>query len=558
MKKGLLVTVSLSLSILFVGILALALGAGAAQASFERDAASNNVVELSPGTTQKADPGDMINYTHLVTNTDDITHTFEVTVSAPPGWPVDLVTDQWPTGTAHLPFSLGPALTKTFDISLTVPSMIPSGDFETVITVTGVSTDTLAVATDTTNVNQIADVKLSTAEGQSGLIPGEVKVVTYVHTLTNTGEITDIFDLEATSSQGWPVKLFGGNYPTGTPGTVQFDQLTAGATRTFTVSITVPSTAASGSVDRTIITATSNFDSNARDTVTDTTTLMSYVYLPLVLRNYPPIPEGSIEIIADKDYVYQPTVPLSLTATVEGDAVEQMCISNGLVCNEWVTFTQRIEWELDKSDSSLKTVYAQFKGGKGGISGIVSDHIFLMLNGNFESGTFGKWEHGGTLNQFINNDFPHEGSYSALLGDPSYDNENVPEGSAWVYQTIEVPNSSTPTLSFWYRIFTYDVMWSEYHKSYYDYLDVYIQDTNGQTLEHILRDGYGGEWESGKLQDLGWKQFTYDLSKYAGDTIRIHFANFNTGGTTNDPELNTYTYLDEVSIAGSPSANSEY
>ena len=64
----------------------------------------------------------------------------------------------------------------------------------------------------------------------------------------------------------------------------------------------------------------------------------------------------------------------------------------------------------------------------------------------------------------------------ALLGDPAYDNEHVPAGSARVSQSLLVPSEGLSILSFWYRIFTYDVMWSEQRQSFYDYFDVYIED----------------------------------------------------------------------------------
>lgn len=172
----------------------------------------------------------------------------------------------------------------------------------------------------------------------------------------------------------------------------------------------------------------------------------------------------------------------------------------------------------------------------------------VVNNGDFETGDLTDWQHGGELDQSVRSDQPHGGMYSAVLGNPLYANDNVPEGSAWVYQTIKVPNSGTPTLSFWYRIFSYDVMWSAYHQCYYDYLDVVLEDTSGNRLENLLRDGFTGEWQPNTLQDLGWRQRVFDLSAYKGQTIRIRFANFNTGGATQDPGLNTYTYLDDIAV----------
>ncbi|MCP4542053.1 MAG: fibronectin type III domain-containing protein [Chloroflexi bacterium] len=183
-------------------------------------------------------------------------------------------------------------------------------------------------------------------------------------------------------------------------------------------------------------------------------------------------------------------------------------------------------------------------------------YIFLPLilrnpiieNGDFESGDFTSWQHGGELDQSVASDQPYGGTYSALLGNPSYLNGAVPEGSAWITQTIKVPSNGTPVLSFWYRIFSYDVITSTNHGCCYDYLDVVLEDTSGEMLENLLRDGYTGPWESNILRDLGWRNFTFDLSAYRGQTIRIRFANFNTGGPTNDPTYNTYTYLDDIAI----------
>ena len=171
-----------------------------------------------------------------------------------------------------------------------------------------------------------------------------------------------------------------------------------------------------------------------------------------------------------------------------------------------------------------------------------------IINGRFESGDLSGWQHGGELDQSVGTDQPYAGTYSVLLGNPSYPYDAVPEGSAWISQTFQVPNSGTPVLSFWYHIFTYDIITSSVHGCCFDYLDVVLEDASGNTLEHVLRDGFNGTWEDGVLQDLGWRNFTFDLSAYRGQTVRIRFANFNTGGPTNDPTYNTYTYLDDIAV----------
>ena len=145
-----------------------------------------------------------------------------------------------------------------------------------------VHTKAVPAIADTTTVGQDAGVGLSPGYNQEAK-PGTV--VTYTHVLTNTGETTDTFILEATSSQDWPVELLGGDYPTGTA--LLPLELSAGLTGTIAVSLTVPTTATGGTVDYTVVTATSQTDSEVWTTITDTTTVRAYVYLPLVVRNYP-------------------------------------------------------------------------------------------------------------------------------------------------------------------------------------------------------------------------------------------------------------------------------
>lgn len=104
-------------------------------------------------------------------------------------------------------------------------------------------------------------------------------VVVYAHILTNTGVYTDSYAISYASSQGWaeisrlPLVV----RPEGTA--------------TLLVSITVPADAVSGTVDSTVITATSQAYPYPFDMVQDTTTSVAsqrQVYLPIVLKSYNP------------------------------------------------------------------------------------------------------------------------------------------------------------------------------------------------------------------------------------------------------------------------------
>jgi hypothetical protein len=113
------------------------------------------------------------------------------------------------------------------------------------------------------------------------------QTVIYNHTLTNTGTMTHTFLLEVLSTQRWPVALLGGVYPTGT--LILSLQVGGQTTTSFQVSLTVPPDTA-GVTEITIITATSQLSPTVQATATDTTIVPYRVYLPLVLRRWPPIP----------------------------------------------------------------------------------------------------------------------------------------------------------------------------------------------------------------------------------------------------------------------------
>lgn len=92
--------------------------------------------------------------------------------------------------------------------------------------------------------------------------PGEV--VTHTHTLMNTGTETDTYDLAIGSPAGWSALV--------SPAVVT---LAPGMTETVLVRAAVPSGAVNGDYDRTVITATSQADSQARAYALDVTAVFS-------------------------------------------------------------------------------------------------------------------------------------------------------------------------------------------------------------------------------------------------------------------------------------------
>lgn len=110
--------------------------------------------------------------------------------------------------------------------------------------------------------------------------PGEQ--VVYGHTLRNTGNVSDTYDLTWNSSQGWAEVTV-----VVESGTVASPvSLSPGQTATVTATVTVPaSEVVRGLVDRTVITVTSVASPTLTQTVTDQTLVPQVqVYLPLLLK----------------------------------------------------------------------------------------------------------------------------------------------------------------------------------------------------------------------------------------------------------------------------------
>ena len=116
------------------------------------------------------------------------------------------------------------------------------------------------------------------------------------------------------------------------------------------------------------------------------------VFLPVVMRNFPPIPTGTlIRIDNGAENTFQITVTLQLSATVQADYIQWMRFSNdGVNWDNWVTFTPTATWKLDPHNG-LKTVYAQFAGHWGGVSAPISDDILLFMNGDFTQPDLASW-----------------------------------------------------------------------------------------------------------------------------------------------------------------------
>ncbi len=193
-----------------------------------------------------------VSYTHRLTNTGNYTDTFDLIWVSDQGLTVTLV----PTVATLLGAGVGTTVCATVTVS---PMPTDTVLVDTTV-ITAVSQSVITVSdrvSDTTYVNLDLGVELEpNREGSS--VPGSVS---YIHTLTNTGNYTDTFTFTAESSQGWKVKV---------PDSVEVGP---GLAEPVWVTVTIPDKTLSDTVDISVIMATSHFSTAVSASVVDTTTV---------------------------------------------------------------------------------------------------------------------------------------------------------------------------------------------------------------------------------------------------------------------------------------------
>ncbi len=160
----------------------------------------------------------------------------------------------------------------------------------------------------------------------------------------------------------------------------------------------------------------------------------------------------------------------------------------------------------------------------------------LVTNGSFETGNDGSWSVcGSSPAPVIGSSFPHTGAESALLGTYFSDPSNPPtepSGYSCFYQNVAVPASGPSTLSFWY---------------YPNTTSLNSVDGNADQQVCLILDASGSTTLATVLDTLSnaqaWTQVNYDMSSYAGQTVRILFDIWEDG--VGDP---SYMYVDDVSL----------
>ncbi len=277
-----------------------------------------------------------------------------------------------------------------------------------------------------------------------------------------------------------------------------------------------------------------------------------YVYMPVLFRNGPPDPKAvMVRFKPDLESTYQTSVTLEVSATIESDTVAWMRFSNDRVTwSDWRAFAPTTTWTLDPNNG-LKTVYAQFAGRSGGVSGIVSDQILLFNNGDFSQANLAGWtvDLYSKLPVSTSIDDPNRpGDPAGLLGSPAFTCTGVPTGYASLSQSFvmpDVPAGQQLVLTFYYHVFTFD--FNPNLDEHVDRFDVLI---NGERVLRDMNDDKQKQYRCAPVIDMDGKYVSKPVKGNPGDSIPVVFRLYN------EPDLlfNTYVYLDDVHLRFQPMA----
>ncbi len=180
-----------------------------------------------------------------------------------------------------------------------------------------------------------------------------------------------------------------------------------------------------------------------------------------------------------------------------------------------------------------------------------ADAAEFIDNGSFETGSFGSyWVHNGANSFGVTNpgwadhavalDMPFSGNYSALLGFKytiQHKNRN-----GFMYHDVTIPaDISSAVLYFRFRQQGYD-------GAGYDPFIVTVRNSSSAVLATIVNFSFSEEGtqfkDSGWIDDDGVGPAGYDMSAWAGQTVRVHFRQEN----TYDNLFATWAFVDDVSL----------
>ena len=227
------------------------------------------------GVNQNADPATSVDFALDVVNGGGSSDNFTLSSALPVGWTATFHVDANSNGVLDAGelaavVSTGPVAAGA-ELNLIARVAVPAGavpgvnnvSFTATSSVNATQSDTII---NTVTVNTLASVLFDPDNAGSATAGG---TTAYAHTVTNTGNVGDTFDLTYVSSQGWSYVFLDA---TSTPITSVL--LAPGASAIVTARLTVPAGASIGTVEIGVLTATGQV-TLATDNATDVTTIVA-------------------------------------------------------------------------------------------------------------------------------------------------------------------------------------------------------------------------------------------------------------------------------------------
>lgn len=227
------------------------------------------------GVNQNADPATSVDFALDVINTAGASDTYTLSSTFPAGWTVTYYRDTNGNGVLDAaettPVAAVGPVAGGAEVNLIARVAVPAGTAPGVnpVDFTATSTNNPSVSDtigDTVTVNPVASV-IFIPDQTGSTTPGGT--IAYAHTITNTGNVGETFDLTYGSSQGWNYVFYDGG---GTP--ITSVTLAAGASTNITVRLTVPAGATVGTVETGVLTATGQV-TLVSDDATDVTSIVA-------------------------------------------------------------------------------------------------------------------------------------------------------------------------------------------------------------------------------------------------------------------------------------------
>jgi hypothetical protein len=254
---------------------------------------------------------------------------------------------------------------------------------------------------------------------------------------------------------------------------------------------------------------------------------VSRVYLPLVMRSYPPLPDvPTLYTIDNADKNGDYTVSWSASSGATGYTLQE---ANNASFTGAMPVYSGSGTSTSITGKAAGTYYYRVNASNGyGSSGWSNVQSVTVVppsnpiqNGDFENGRDGSWtEYSAQGWDLISTDITvpaHSGSWAAWLGG---DNDEI----AYIEQQVTIPSGSS-VLSFWYWINSEDSCGN-------DFGGVII---NGSTVVDAFD-------LCSSTNTGGWVRRTVDLNAYAGQTVQLQIR-----AETNS-SLNSNLFVDDVAF----------